>query len=138
MAAPLSVCTKEEQHSLVQFLWFGGVSTAAIHQRLSAQYGNSVLPQLNVFKWIEKLRNGRTSVMHEEGAGRPPTATNEDNIEHAHGMVLLDYIVLKGRARIDLTLALQPLRSIVLPILDYPFVNPTLLMKPRTFLMGAS
>ncbi|PNF22874.1 hypothetical protein B7P43_G14964, partial [Cryptotermes secundus] len=53
-------------------------------------YGNSVLPQKSVYEWIEKFKNGRTSVMHEEGAGRPSTATNEDNIERARDMVLLD------------------------------------------------
>jgi hypothetical protein len=75
MAAPLSVCTKEEQRSVIRFLWSEGVSGAAIHQRLSAQYGNSVLLQWSVYEWIEKLKNGRTS---EEGAGRPSTATSED------------------------------------------------------------
>jgi hypothetical protein len=56
-----------------------------------------------------------------------------------HGSVrqiVLYRIVLKGWARIDPALALQTPRSIVLPILDYPFVNPTVLMKCRTFLMG--
>ena len=36
MAAPLSVCTKEEQCSVIRFQWSEGVSWAAIHQRLSA------------------------------------------------------------------------------------------------------
>jgi hypothetical protein len=35
----------------------GGESGAAIHQRLSAQYGNSVLPQRSVYEWIEKFKN---------------------------------------------------------------------------------
>lgn len=90
MAVPLSVCTKEEQRSVIRFLWSEGVSGAAIHQRLSAQYGNSVLPQRSVYEWIEKFKNGRTNVTHDEGAGRPSTATNEDNIERARDMVLLN------------------------------------------------
>jgi transposase len=81
MATPLSVCTKEEQRSVIRFLWSEGVSEAEIHRRLSAQYGNSVLPQRSVYEWIEKLKNGRTSVTHEEGAGRPSTATTDDNTE---------------------------------------------------------
>ncbi|XP_023715680.1 uncharacterized protein LOC111868870 [Cryptotermes secundus] len=83
MAAPLSVCTKKEQRSVIRFLWSEGVTGAAIHQRLSAQYGNSVLPQWSVYEWFEKLKSGRTSVTHEEGAGRPSTTTNKDNIERA-------------------------------------------------------
>ena len=61
-----------------------------IHRRLSAQYGNSVLPQQGVYEWIEKFKNGRTSVTHKEGAGRPSTATTDDNIERVRDMVLLD------------------------------------------------
>ena len=38
------------------FLWSECVSGTAIHQRFSAQYGNSVLPQRSVYKWIEKLK----------------------------------------------------------------------------------
>jgi hypothetical protein len=58
--------------------------------RLSAQYGNSVLPKRSVYEWIEKLKNGRTIVTHEEGSGRPSTATTDDNIERVRDMVLLD------------------------------------------------
>ena len=90
MAAPLSLCTKEEQNSVIWFLWLEGVPGAAIHQRLSAQYGNNVLPQRSVYKSIEKLKNGRTNVMHDKEAGRPSTAITEDNIERSCGMVLLD------------------------------------------------
>jgi hypothetical protein len=90
MAATLSVCTKKDQHSVSRFLWSEGASGAEIHRRLSARYGNSVLPQRSVYEWIEKLKNGRTSVTHDEGAGRPSTATSDDNIERVHDMVLLD------------------------------------------------
>ena len=72
------------------FLWSEGVSGAAIHQRLSALYGNSVFPQRSVYEWIEKLKNGRTNVTHDKGAGRPSTAIAEDNIERARYIVLLD------------------------------------------------
>lgn len=90
MAAPLSICTKEEQRSVIRFLWAEGVSGAEIHRRLSVQYGSSVLPQRSVYEWIEKFRNGRTSVKHDEGAGRPFTATNEETIERSREMILLD------------------------------------------------
>ena len=89
MAGPLSVCTKEEQRSVIGFWWSEGVSGAEIHRRLSAQYGNSVLRQRGVYGWIEKFKNVRTSVMHEEGAGRPSTATT-DSTERVRDMVQLD------------------------------------------------
>jgi hypothetical protein len=50
MAAPLSVCIKEEQCSAIRFLQIEGVSGATIHQRLSAQYGNSVLLQWSIYE----------------------------------------------------------------------------------------
>jgi hypothetical protein len=87
MAAPLSICTKDDQRSVIRSLWSEGVSGAEIHRRLSAQYGNSVLPQRSVYEWIEKFKNGRTSVTHEEAAGRPSTATLDDNIERVRDMV---------------------------------------------------
>jgi transposase len=90
MATPLSVCTKQQQHSAIRFLWSEGVSGAETHRRLSAQYGNSVLPQRSVYEWIEKFKNGRTSIMHEEGAGRPSMSTTDNNIERVRDMVLLD------------------------------------------------
>ena len=93
MAAPLSVCTKEEQRSVIWLLWSESVSGTAFHQTLSAQYGNSVIPQRSVYEWIEKLKNSRTNVTHNKAAGRPPTAITEDNIERARDMVLLDGLV---------------------------------------------
>ena len=75
---------------MIRFLWSEGVSGIAIHQRFSAQYGNSLLPQWNVYEWIEKLKYGRTNVTHDKGAGRLSIAITEDNIERAYDMVLLD------------------------------------------------
>jgi hypothetical protein len=48
------------------------------------------LPQCSVYECIEKFKNGRKSVTHEEGAGLPSTTTTADNIERARDMVLLD------------------------------------------------
>ena len=90
MAAPFSACTKEEQRSVIRFLWSECVSVAEIHRRLSAQYGNSILPQRSVYEWIEKFKNGCRSVTHEEGAGRPSTSTTDDNTERVGDLVLLD------------------------------------------------
>jgi hypothetical protein len=56
MAAPLSLCIKEEQRSVNQFFLSEGVSGATIHKRLSAQYGNTALAQWSVYEWIEKLK----------------------------------------------------------------------------------
>ncbi|XP_067000889.2 dynein axonemal assembly factor 4 isoform X2 [Anabrus simplex] len=45
MAVPLSVCTREEERTIIRFLWSEGVPGAEIHKRLSAQYRDNILPQ---------------------------------------------------------------------------------------------
>jgi hypothetical protein len=52
------------------FLWAEGVPGAEMHRRISVQYGNSVVSQRMVYEWIERFKNGRTSINHEEGARR--------------------------------------------------------------------
>ena len=71
MSARLSVCTKEEQRSVIRFLWAEGVKGAEIYARLSTQYGDKALPRQSVYEWIEMFKNGRTSVMDAERSGRP-------------------------------------------------------------------
>jgi hypothetical protein len=88
MAAPLSVCTKEEQRGVICFLWSEGVPGAEIHQRLSAQYGDSALPWRSVYEWIEKFQHGQTNVKDKERAGRPSTSITDSNVEDAHAMIL--------------------------------------------------
>jgi len=88
MAAPLAVCTKEEQRAVTRFLWSEGVPGAEIHRRLSTQYGDSAVPHRSVYEWIEKFKSGRTNVTHEEGAGRPSTSTIDEKTQQAREMVL--------------------------------------------------
>jgi hypothetical protein len=67
---PLFICTKEEQRAVIHFLWAEGVQGAEMHRRISVQYGNSVVSQLMVYEWIDRSKNGHTSIKHEEGARR--------------------------------------------------------------------
>jgi hypothetical protein len=43
MPAVLSICTKEEQRAMIQFMLAEAVPWAEIYHTLSAQYGNSAL-----------------------------------------------------------------------------------------------
>jgi hypothetical protein len=63
MSAHLSVCTKEEQSSIIRLLWAEGVKGAEIDARLCVQYGDNALPRGSVYKWIEMFKNGWTSVI---------------------------------------------------------------------------
>ena len=53
MLVRLSVCTREEQRSVIRFLWAEGVKGAEIHARLCTQYVNNALPRQGVYEWIE-------------------------------------------------------------------------------------
>jgi len=44
------------------------------------------------YDWIEKFRNGHTSIK-DEWSGCPSTCTTADNIEHACDMVLANRLV---------------------------------------------
>ena len=77
MSARFSVCTKEEQRSVIRFLWAEGVKGAEIHARLCTQYGDNALPRRSVYEWIEMFKNGRTRVMDAERSGRPSTSTTD-------------------------------------------------------------
>ena len=68
------VPTKSSQRAGIWFLGAEGIPGAEIHHKLSAQYGNSALPQRSVYDWITMFKNGRTSVT-DERYGRPSTST---------------------------------------------------------------
>jgi len=56
MSARLAVCTKEEQRSVIRFMWAEGVKGAKIHARLCTQYGYNALPRRSVYEWTESLK----------------------------------------------------------------------------------
>jgi hypothetical protein len=63
-----SFAPKRAEDSDLFFLWAEGVPGAEMHRRISVQYGNSVVSQQVVYEWIERFKNGCTSIKHEEGA----------------------------------------------------------------------
>ena len=81
MLVRLSVCTREEQRSVIRFLWAEGVKGAEIHACLCTQHRNNTLPRRSIYEWIEMFENGRTSVMDAERLGRPWTSTTNEKLE---------------------------------------------------------
>jgi hypothetical protein len=70
MDALLFIYMKEEQRTVIRFLWAEGVSGAEMHRRMSVRYGNSVVSQQSVYESIERLKNGCICVKHKEVAGQ--------------------------------------------------------------------
>ena len=48
-----------------------GVKPSEVYRRMSAQYGSSCLNQRNVYKWIARFKEGRTSIKDELRQRRP-------------------------------------------------------------------
>jgi transposase len=89
MAAPLSDCTIEER-AVVRFLWAEGVKSEEIHRRMLAQYGTSTMHQRKIYEWIERFKEGRTSVTDESRPGRPSTSRRDKHIQRVDALIRED------------------------------------------------
>jgi hypothetical protein len=70
MAAPLAICTKEEQRSVIRFLRSEGVKPTEIHRRKEVQYGDACLSLGQVYEWSRKFLNGVSSVTDSPRPGQ--------------------------------------------------------------------
>jgi len=52
-----------------------------VHRRISVQYGNSVMSQQMDHEWMERFKNGRMSIKHEEVARRSSMSITDVNTE---------------------------------------------------------
>ena len=119
MSAHLSVCTEEEQKSVIRFQWAEGVKGAEIHGRLCTQYGDNVLPQQSVYKWIEMFKNSWTSVMDAECLGWPSTSTIDEKLEEARAIILTDRRVTIEEIALQLGISQGTAYSLVHDILGF-------------------
>jgi hypothetical protein len=70
------------------FLWAEDVPGAEMHRTMSVQYANSVMSQWIVCEWIERFKNGHTSIKHGEGTVRQSTSITDADMEQVYGMIL--------------------------------------------------
>ena len=79
---PLDICAEGQKWAVILFfLWAEDAPGGKMHRRLSVQYGNSVILQHVACELIDRLKNGRTSIQHEEGAGCPSTSITDAEME---------------------------------------------------------
>jgi transposase len=109
LAAKLENCTKEEQRSVMRFLWAGG----QIHQRMCAKYGDNPLSRRGVYEWIEMFKNSRTSVTDAERSGHPTTATTSQNEERARKLILQNRRVMVEELAKQLNITIGSAYSVV-------------------------
>jgi transposase len=74
MATLLENCTREEQRSVIRFLWSEGLKPREIHRRMIQQYSGSFMSERKVYQWVERFQEGWISVIDEHRSGCPCTA----------------------------------------------------------------
>jgi transposase len=87
MVAPLSDCTIEEQYAVVRFLWAEAVKSRENNRRMSVQYGARTMHQRKIYEWIERFKEGRTSVTNESRSGRPSTSRADQHIQRVDALI---------------------------------------------------
>ena len=80
-------CTKQEQQSVVRFLFSEGVKPIEIQRRIRIQYSDRYMSRIQVYEWIEKFKNGVTSVEDSPRPGPAFTAVTEDNTAAMENMI---------------------------------------------------
>ena len=81
---PLKWYAKQEQRSVVRFLFSKGVKPLEIHHRMRIQYGDRCMSRTQVYEWTEKFKNGVPSV---EDSPRAGPAVTEDNIAAVENVI---------------------------------------------------
>ena len=89
MAAPLEDATHEEQRAVIRFITAEGVKPNEVYRRMSAQYGSSCLNQKNVYKWMERFKEGRTS-KDEPRQGRPSEVNTPEKQQAVNDLILAE------------------------------------------------
>jgi hypothetical protein len=94
LARSLFIFITEEKRAVICFLWVEGVPGAEMHRRISVQFGNSVMSQRMVYKWIKKFKKGPTSIKHKGNLFVEPkeisTASAKDLCLYIKGRGLLN------------------------------------------------
>jgi hypothetical protein len=65
--------------AVIRFLNAKQKSPTEIHKEVVEVYGENVISRKQVSVWCNQFREGRTSLLDEERAGRPTTACNAVN-----------------------------------------------------------
>ena len=71
-------CTKQEQRSVVRFLFSEEVKPIDVCRRMRIPYGDRCLIRTQVYEWTEKFKNGVSSV-ESPRPGPAFTAVTEDD-----------------------------------------------------------
>jgi histone-lysine N-methyltransferase SETMAR len=74
---PESDFSKEEQRTVVRFLWLQGKTGPQIHNELKGVLGERAMSLRSVYEWVSHFKSGRTNVLDAPRSGRPSLLDNE-------------------------------------------------------------
>lgn len=81
---------EKSQRAIIFFLWKEGVKSSEIVQRLQAVFGDAAESKSTVYRWIDRFKNGRTTLKDDQRIGRPKTTVTEKNIAAVEKLVTGD------------------------------------------------
>lgn len=75
MPPPIENPVDCEVRGVIRFLSAKGVKAAEIHREISVVYGENIMSDGMVQKWVRAFKDGRQNVHDEERSGRPSVIT---------------------------------------------------------------
>ena len=120
MAAPLEGVTHEEQRAVIRFLAAEGIKPSEVYRKMSAQYGSSCLNQRNVYKWIKRFKEGRTSIKDEPRQGRPSEVNPPEKQQAVNDLILAERRITVEEISQQLDISTGTAHHIIREVLKFP------------------
>ncbi|GFW71246.1 HTH_48 domain-containing protein [Trichonephila clavipes] len=77
MPPPIENPADCEVRAVIRFLCAQGFKSVDIHHQISEVYGENIMSDGMVRKWVRAFKDGRTNIHDEERRGRPSVITDE-------------------------------------------------------------
>ncbi|GFU31973.1 HTH_48 domain-containing protein [Trichonephila clavipes] len=77
MPPPIENPADCEARAVIRFLWAQGFKSVDIHHQISEVYGENIMRDGMVRKWVRAFKDGHTNIQDEERRGRPSVITDE-------------------------------------------------------------
>ena len=107
-----------EQRINIKFLVKLGKNGPEIHQILQQIYGEDVLKERTVFKWVQRFRERHEDPKDDASSGRPSTSSCNENIDHVRSLVLSDHRLTVKMIAEELGLGKSSIHTILMEHLE--------------------
>src|SRR5215469_4681012 len=87
VTAIFTMCESTEQRICIKFCFKIRKTATETYQLLQQAYGEDAMGRTQVFDWLRRFKEGRTSVESDPRSGRPSTSKNEEMIAKVRTIV---------------------------------------------------